>query len=87
MFKVDGRYCGSENEGGWRRPGRREGRGSETKAEALGEVRRTPNWCEDEAAALAEGAEEIQMEIEARRTREEVVAREIEDIAGEESLG
>ena len=36
--------------------------------------------------ALAEGAEEIQMEIEARRKREEVVAREREEIAGEESL-
>ena len=86
-FKGEGGYSGSENEGRWRRPGRREGRGSATKAEAPGEVRRTPNWCEDEVEALAEGAEEIQMEIEARRKREEVVARETEEIAGEESLG
>ena len=36
--------------------------------------------------ALAEGSEEIQAEIEARRKREEVVARETEEIAGEEPL-
>ena len=36
--------------------------------------------------ALAEGSEEIQAEIEAPRKREEVVAREIEEIAGEEPL-
>ena len=39
------------------------------------EVQRTPNWCEDEAAALVEGSE-----------REEVVAREMDEIAGEGSL-
>ena len=38
------------------------------------------------AVALAEGSEEIQVEIEARRKREEVVAREIEEIAGEGPL-
>ena len=110
-FKGEGGYSDSENENSWRRPGRREGRGSETKtmiwpdwceeeavvanmevseeieAETSGEVRRTSNRCEDEAAALAEGYEEIQMEVEARKKREEVVAREIEEIAGEESLG
>ena len=37
-FKGEGRHSGSENENRWRRPGRREGRGSETKAETPGEV-------------------------------------------------
>ena len=87
QHKGEGGYSGSENEGRWRRPGRKEGRGSETKAATPGEVRRIPNWCEDDAAvALAEGSEEIQAEIEARRKREEVVAREMEEIAGEGPL-
>ena len=59
----------------------------EIEAETSGEVRRISNRCEDEAAALVEGHEENQMEVEARKKREEVVAREIEEIAGEESLG
>ena len=62
-FKGEGGHSDSENENRWRRPGRREGRGSETKAETPNEVQRTPNWCEDEAAALVEGSEEIQMEL------------------------
>ena len=58
----------------------------EIQAETSGEVRRTPNRCEDEAAAFAGGSEEVQMEVEARKKREETVARETEGIAGEESL-
>ena len=56
------------------------------QAETSDEVRRTSDRCEDEAAAFVEDSEEIQMEVEARRKREEVVAREIEEIVGEESL-
>ena len=85
-FKGEGGHSDNENENRWR-PGRREGRGSETKAETPNEVQRTPNWCEDEAAALVEGSEEIQMEVEVRRKREEVVTREIDEIAGEGPLG
>ena len=101
---------GSEHENRWRRLGRREGRGLETKMvtwpdwheeEAIAankeiseeiqagtsdEIRRTSDRCEDEAAYYVEHSEEIQMEREIRRKREEVVAREIEEIMGEESL-
>ena len=85
--KGEGGFGGSENEGRWRRPGRKEGRGSETKTTTPSEVQQMPNWCEEEAAVVAtEGSEEIQEEKEARRKREEVAAAELEEIAGEVPL-
>ena len=58
-----------ENEGRWRRSGRKGGRGSETKT-TPSEVQQMLNWCEEEAAlATAKGSEEIQAEKEARRKR------------------
>ena len=43
----------------------------EIQAGTSDEVRRTSDRCEDEAAAFVEDSEEIQMEVEARRKREE----------------
>ena len=50
------------------------------------EIRRVSDRCEDEAAVSVKESEEIQLEGETRRKREEVVAREIEEIMGGESL-
>ena len=47
----------------------------EIQAGTSDEIRRTSDRCEDEAAASVEDSEEIQIEIETRRKREEVVAR------------
>ena len=53
--KGEGGYSGSENENRWERPGRREGRGLETK------MMTWPDWYEEEAiAANKEISEEIQ---------------------------
>ena len=63
--KGEGRYSGSENENRWRRLGRREGRGSETKMMIW------PDWCEEEAIVANMGvSEEIHAEAsgEVRRT-------------------
>ena len=63
--KGEGGYSGSENENRWERPGRREGRGSETK------MMTWPDWYEEEAiAANKEISEEIQAETsdDVRRT-------------------
>ena len=60
----------------------------EIQAGTSDEIRRISDRCEDEAAVSrsVKGSEEIQMERETRRKREEVVAREIEEIMGGESL-
>ena len=58
----------------------------EIQAGTSDETRRISDRCEDEAAVSVKESEEIQMERETRRKREEVVAREIEEIMGGESL-
>ena len=58
----------------------------EIQAGTSDEIRRISDRCEDEAAVSVKESEEIQMERETRRKREEVVAREIEEIMGGESL-
>ena len=76
-----------ENESRWRKSGREEGRGSETKM-TPSEVQQMLHWCEEEAALMtAKCSEEIQAEKEAKRRCEEVVAGELEEIATRTPLG
>ena len=76
-----------ENESRWRKSGRKEGRGSETKM-TPSEVQQMLHWCEEEAALMtAKCSEEIQAEKEAKRRCEEVVAGELEEIATRTPLG
>ena len=58
----------------------------EIQAGTSDEIRRISDRCEDEAAVSVKESEEIQMERGTRRKREKVVAREIEEILGGESL-
>ena len=58
----------------------------EIQAGTSDENRRISDWCENETAVSDKESEEIQLERKARRKREEVVAREIEEIMGGESL-
>ena len=58
----------------------------EIQAGTSDEIRRISDRCEDEVAVSVKESEEIQLERETRRKREEVVAREIEEIMGGESL-
>ena len=48
--KGEGGHGGSENEGRWRRSGRKEGRGSEMKT-TPSEFQQMLDWCEEEAAS------------------------------------
>ena len=58
----------------------------EIQAATSDEIRRISDRSENEAAVSDKRSEEIQLERETRRKHEEVVAREIEEIMGGESL-